>query len=101
MASLAPADEPDAFGRRRYAKYTPDLRRLTSQPLSLRSKAPAPTSALWRSGLSEKTAIRYANSARALLEQAAEHSTSHSGKVLGPACGALKNDGHADSTGMA
>ncbi|MGW1363066.1 hypothetical protein ACWCQP_37360 [Streptomyces chartreusis] len=27
-------------------------------------------------GLSEKTAIRYANSARALLEQAAEHSTS-------------------------
>ncbi|MFI1169313.1 hypothetical protein ACH4UM_38580 [Streptomyces sp. NPDC020801] len=22
---LAPADEPDAFGRRRYAKYTPDL----------------------------------------------------------------------------
>ncbi|MFD7618828.1 hypothetical protein, partial [Streptomyces sp. NPDC059802] len=52
-------------------------------------------------GLSEKTAIRYANSARALLEQAAEHSTSHSGKELGPACGALKNDGHADSTGMA
>jgi hypothetical protein len=52
-------------------------------------------------GLSEKTAIRYANSARALLEQAAEHSTSDSGNERGPACGALKNDGHADSTGMA
>jgi hypothetical protein len=52
-------------------------------------------------GLDEKTAIRYANSARALLAQTAEHSTSSSTKELGPARGALKNDGHADSTGRA
>ncbi|MEU5080583.1 MULTISPECIES: hypothetical protein [Streptomyces] len=41
------------------------------------------------------------NSARALLEQAAEHSTGPSPKELGPERGALKNDGHADSTGRA
>ncbi|MEU5646646.1 hypothetical protein [Streptomyces milbemycinicus] len=35
-------------------------------------------------GLDEKTAMRYANSARALLEQAAEHSASPSGRELGP-----------------
>ncbi|MER6408286.1 hypothetical protein ABT269_33345 [Streptomyces viridosporus] len=33
-------------------------------------------------GLDEKTAMRYADSARALLEQAAEHSASPSGKEL-------------------
>ncbi|WP_328512752.1 hypothetical protein OG842_43115 (plasmid) [Streptomyces sp. NBC_00376] len=35
-------------------------------------------------GIDEKTAIRYADSARALLEQTAEHSPSPSGKELGP-----------------
>ncbi|MFI9617027.1 hypothetical protein ACIHCM_36115 [Streptomyces sp. NPDC052023] len=35
-------------------------------------------------GIDEKTAIRYADFARALLEQAAEHSASPSGKELGP-----------------
>ncbi|MFB7270013.1 hypothetical protein [Streptomyces sp. NPDC056244] len=35
-------------------------------------------------GLDEMTAVRYADSARALLEQAAEHSASPSGKELGP-----------------
>ncbi|MGY3243451.1 integrase [Streptomyces sp. TE4109] len=35
-------------------------------------------------GIDEKTAIRYADSARALLEQAAEHSTVSSAKELGP-----------------
>ncbi|MFJ4634269.1 hypothetical protein ACIP69_01135 [Streptomyces hygroscopicus] len=35
-------------------------------------------------GLDEKTAMRYADSARALLEQAAEHSASPSGRELGP-----------------
>ncbi|MFD1658204.1 hypothetical protein ACFSL4_08245 [Streptomyces caeni] len=35
-------------------------------------------------GLDEKTAMRYADSARALLEQATEHSASPSGKELGP-----------------
>jgi hypothetical protein len=38
---------------------------------------------------------------RALLEHTVEHSASPSGNELGPACGDLKNDGHADSTGMA
>lgn len=36
-------------------------------------------------GLAEKTDIRYADSARALLAQTAELSTSPSGKELGPA----------------
>ncbi|EGX54612.1 hypothetical protein SZN_37071 [Streptomyces zinciresistens K42] len=35
-------------------------------------------------GLDEKTAMRYADSARALLEQAAGHSASPQGKELGP-----------------
>jgi integrase len=35
-------------------------------------------------GLDEKTAMRYADSARALLEQAAEHPVSPPGKELGP-----------------
>ncbi|GLX48834.1 hypothetical protein Shyhy01_17840 [Streptomyces hygroscopicus subsp. hygroscopicus] len=52
-------------------------------------------------GIDEKTAIRYADSARALLEQAAGHSTGPSAKELGPERGDLKNDGHADSTGRA
>ncbi|MEU4173669.1 hypothetical protein [Streptomyces sp. NPDC026589] len=52
-------------------------------------------------GIDEKTAIRYADSARPLLEQAAEHSRVLSAKELGPEREALKNDGHADSTGRA
>lgn len=52
-------------------------------------------------GIDEKTAIRCADSARALLEQAAEHSRVPSAKELGPEREALKNDGHADSTGRA
>jgi hypothetical protein len=35
-------------------------------------------------GLEEKTAMRYADFARALLEQRVEHSVSPSGKELGP-----------------
>ncbi|MEV3971277.1 hypothetical protein AB0K68_24505 [Streptomyces sp. NPDC050698] len=52
-------------------------------------------------GLDEKAAMRYADSARALLEQAVEHSTGPSTKEVGPGRRALKNDGHADSTGRA
>ncbi|MGW5211595.1 hypothetical protein ACWEQO_10360 [Streptomyces sp. NPDC004051] len=43
--------------------------------------------------IGEKAATRYADLARALLERAAGHSTSLSGKGLGPARRALKNVG--------
>ncbi|MGW4047462.1 hypothetical protein [Streptomyces sp. NPDC004721] len=80
---------------------TPERLRVDRQPEEALAHGSDPLHLALVFGIDEKTAVRYADSARALLEQAAEHSTGPSAKELGPERGALKNDGHADSTGRA
>lgn len=62
---------------------TPERLRLDRQLEEAMVHGPDPLHLAEVFGLNEKTAMRYADSVRALLQQTAEHSASPSGKELG------------------